>query len=1316
MPFDPYPPVTAGGGIPPASIDDIAAIAKQRMSQNTVASAVTPSKPLNPASFGTKTMQTTYGAKPKGKDSGSHFLGIGSDHGFWGTLGHRVAGALGDTLHVANMPHAVVVSAIKEGMDAAFDMNDHSTASWHDFTTQAFGEKQIGFGNIVEAADTGHDTPLWAKRALGFVGDVATDPLTYLTGGAAGIAEGGIKVAVKAGGRREIAAAVRTAAIDAGVHESAAVSEFIVQAGQKGRGAFTKAALEKSALTAAERDALGITNATLKTSIFGANIPGSRIVADAGAQLKGELKAALGGGKFAQGNIAAKATADFFRRGSENGTLDAVRAVRSQATSTAEKIMAVDFLTAQRLVPQEVNRWSRETLQFMSESGLAKHLSEIPLADRAAATHAFEAGIMGSADSQLLKDTMHAIRDDAVAQGLNMGKIDNYLPHVITEDARKLGKKSKEVRELISRLTDPASFTKARTNLDNIAEQNAEFAAKYGAKLKLLEDDPAYLVQHYVDSVGRALEKQKKIDFLVERGHSIPMAEKSVAFSYKDFKSTRDAYRGFQTARKVGQREQAKLLEAEIVLHNKVDDLVRDSLSEHRNGITAQLTQTNNEIADLARTAKNAESKAATQAAHEATAQLKVDELQKVYRTTRLGEARVKVGKQLEQAKKDLVAATRGSERAAKNAKDVLEGKTPTGGQPYKDYKVKGFQEEAERLSTLAKGHTDNIKSLDAKIAEIKARRVPTGLDLPSEKALVAAKETVAKYSAAKSARLSEATLAKDAHDIALAGKNASQPMVDQALTDVRLAMKTRFKAGVGLKTNTGKAEALTRAQDSLIMARDILANVPDHTHEQLIASLDATIATIDAKAVIKGYTIDSAKASMEAFNDPKFFYYMEKTTTKGFKQISDTEQMPEFLLNMAEGIHKLREPGVAEYYNKAMDVWKMYATGSRPSFAVRNLISSTTNMLLEAGPKSIGSLQDYFVFHKMYLKNPTKYMEEATAKFGAMKAGMLDSARDVAETAGVGMSGLEIKTGLKVGELPEGKLHKFNPLSRDAVYVKPINWMNRNVEEIVRGAHAYDVLNRGAGAEQALAVTEKWHFNYSDLSSFDKQMKKVNPFWTFYSKNLELQATTWPSTLKKLNYTYFNAQRNLALGQTPDTNVPDYIQQKMGFQLGNGGNGDTRYYTPDIAPLGALQDVSNFFTGRTLGNLGPVPSMVINNLAGKRVDINMPFSDSKVVEQNRILGLPPIAALTNAVGLTDTGGTSGKTLVSPRTKYNMTTPLPMLSGLNQMTGGQGGWGVANWFGLSTVANTPRSRKAVQFEREKSIANDKARVDAIRKG
>jgi hypothetical protein len=57
-----------------------------------------------------------------------------------------------------------------------------------------------------------------------------------------------------------------------------------------------------------------------------------------------------------------------------------------------------------------------------------------------------------------------------------------------------------------------------------------------------------------------------------------------------------------------------------------------------------------------------------------------------------------------------------------------------------------------------------------------------------------------------------------------------------------------------------------------------------------------------------------------------------------------------------------------------------------------------------------------------------------------------------------------------------------------------------------------------------------------------------------------------------------------------------------------------------------------------------------------------------------------------------------------------------MLSGLNQMTGGQGGWGIANWLGLSTTANTPRSRKAVQFEREKAIANDKARVDAIRKG
>jgi hypothetical protein len=936
------------------------------------------------------------------------------------------------------------------------------------------------------------------------------------------------------------------------------------------------------------------------------------------------------------------------------------------------------------------------------------------LGDRAAATHAFEAGVMGSADSQLLKDTMHAIRDDAVAQGLNMGKIDNYLPHVITEDARKLAKKSKEVRDLISRLTDPAAFTKVRTNLDGIAEQNAASEAQFG--IKLLEDDPAYLVQHYVDSVGRALEKQKKINFLVERGHSIPLAEKSVTFSYKDFKSTRDAYRGFQTTRKVAQREQAKLLEAEVVLHNKVDSLVKDSLTEHRNGIAAQLTQTNNEIADLARTAKNAESRAATQAAHEATAQLRVDELQKVYRTTRLGEARTKVGKQLVEAKKDLVAATSGSERAAKNAKDVLEGKTHTGGQPYKDYRVKSFQEEAKRLSTTAQGHANDIKSLDAKIAEIKARRVPTGLDLPSEKALVAAKETVAKYSAAKSARLSEGTLAKDAYGVALAGKNAAQPMVDQQLADIRLAMKTRFKASVGLKTNTGKAEALARSQDSLVLARDILVNVPDHTHEQLIASLDATIASIDAKAAIKGYTIDSVKASMAAFNDPKFFYYMEKTTSEGFKQISDTQQMPEFLLNMAEGVHKLREPGVAEYYDKALNVWKMYATGSRPSFAVRNLISSTTNMLLEAGPKSVGSLQDYFVFHKMYLKNPTGYMEEAVAKFGVMKAGMLDSARDVAETAGVGMSGVEIKTGLKVGQLPEGKLHQFNPLSRDAVYVKPINWMNRNVEEIVRGAHAFDVLNRGAGREQALAVVEKWHFNYSDLSGFDKAMKKVNPFWTFYSKNLELQATTWPSTLKKLNYTYFNAQRNMALGQTPDTNVPDYIQQKMGFQMGNGGNGDTRYYTPDIAPLGALQDVSNFFTGRTLANLGPVPSMVINNLAGKRVDLNMPFSDSKVVEQNRVLGFPPIAALTNAVGLTDQGGASGKVLVSPRTKYNMTTPLPMLSGVNQMTGGQGGWGIANWLGLSTTTNTPRSRKAVQFARDKAIADDKARVDAIRKG
>lgn len=156
-------------------------------------------------------------------------------------------------------------------------------------------------------------------------------------------------------------------------------------------------------------------------------------------------------------------------------------------------------------------------------------------------------------------------------------------------------------------------------------------------------------------------------------------------------------------------------------MNNKVDEHVVDSLKVYRNGINTELTKTNNEIAQLARSAKNSEQYAATAAAHEATAQLKVDELQKVYRTTRLGEARTKIGKQLEQAKKDLVAATRGSERATKNAKDVLEGKTPTGGQPYKDYKVKGFQEEAQRLATIAKQHEADIASLDAKMLEVKA-------------------------------------------------------------------------------------------------------------------------------------------------------------------------------------------------------------------------------------------------------------------------------------------------------------------------------------------------------------------------------------------------------------------------------------------------------------------------------------------------------------------------------------------------------------------------------------------------------------------
>jgi|GEM_PF-6162649 len=88
-------------------------------------------------------------------------------------------------LQLMDYPRAAVLSGLIELTDLipgiehveGTDRIQQTGVSWDDFVTNF--QRQIGFGDVLEADPDTRKLNIWAKRGIGFLGDVAFDPLTY---------------------------------------------------------------------------------------------------------------------------------------------------------------------------------------------------------------------------------------------------------------------------------------------------------------------------------------------------------------------------------------------------------------------------------------------------------------------------------------------------------------------------------------------------------------------------------------------------------------------------------------------------------------------------------------------------------------------------------------------------------------------------------------------------------------------------------------------------------------------------------------------------------------------------------------------------------------------------------------------------------------------------------------------------------------------------------------------------------------------------------------------------------------------------------
>ena len=173
-----------------ASVEEILASVEREKNKQRV--GATPGAVVRRGDTFRNAFEDVYGTPKKPEFSG--WRGFVDD-----ILGSPIGTVLKGAGEVLSIPGRVVTSGLKEGLDA---LNPNADASWDDFMTQV-KDPTFGFGRITGDL-TGNK---WIDRAIGFVGDVALDPLTYVTLGTSKFAG--------ASGRLSLARMAADAGVDA---------------------------------------------------------------------------------------------------------------------------------------------------------------------------------------------------------------------------------------------------------------------------------------------------------------------------------------------------------------------------------------------------------------------------------------------------------------------------------------------------------------------------------------------------------------------------------------------------------------------------------------------------------------------------------------------------------------------------------------------------------------------------------------------------------------------------------------------------------------------------------------------------------------------------------------------------------------------------------------------------------------------------------------------------------------------------------------------------------------------------------------------
>jgi hypothetical protein len=462
-----------------------------------------------------------------------------------------------------------------------------------------------------------------------------------------------------------------------------------------------------------------------------------------------------------------------------------------------------------------------------------------------------------------------------------------------------------------------------------------------------------------------------------------------------------------------------------------------------------------------------------------------------------------------------------------------------------------------------------------------------------------------------------EETAAKKVLETAQAASIAAHIKAQQFIK----AEQTLNRLGAGVDANGNEIPADQLADDlrNLRFAVDILGEA------------DAEAMRMTANALEEGVVGADALSTLSPVGDDKFFFpltrtqnfeeVMESVWQSGFKPIGSHTQGPKEIVEAMTAVTRFRSQGgfgaFLKHYDKLHNLLKGYMI-LKPGFHMRNYFSGVfMNYLHGVDISSYRQFQRaYWKFQhdealRMGLDKRAGDIKKAMGVrkiWGKVSEDHVDIIRQMSEGNILGGSQGQVAGEFGVSPIVGGRRINFsaiNPLdSRNA----PLR-LSRNIgvgtETFIRGVMGFDVLKKGGMVDEAFDTVVKFHFDYDDLSDFERSfVKRLVPFYTWTKKNLPLMLEQIGRNPAKMT-AYLKAKKEIERGQEKPAVIPDYFIRQGGIQLPFKYKGENMFVLPDLpfkSPIEMIDPALQFRTDLSvaerarlaIGTLGTMTTPIV--------------------------------------------------------------------------------------------------------------------------